>query len=203
MESPNKTRAITSAVLMLILGACATPQKDALKPADPKPVELAVTQVGTGQTTRYVYCESASCPAPTPKHRPEKINLPAVNLTQPPPMAKSKTVEVEFPFNSSTLSPEDLLLLKQTASVYAGAQIQITARSDFVGPANGQQHVVQARAKAMRNVVAAQAPGARIDERQEIAGPSPVPPDKQARQRLGTVIFSQSAQIPTSQGDAP
>lgn len=157
---------------------------------------LGVTQVGANPS-RYVYCDLPACPTPTEKTRAipliPAVMAPTVSSPGPLPTKKlSKTVDVAFKFNSAVLSASDQGRLKAGAAESVGADIELIARSDFVGPPAGQTKLAKARAAAMRHVVAKQAPETRIREAQEIAVPQPVNAERQAHQRRGSVTFQSS-----------
>lgn len=103
-----------------------------------------------------------------------------------PQSTQEITHHVEFAFNRAALSKSDVNTITRISS--NAVRVAITARSDFVGPPAGQQKIAQARADAIRAVIAAQAPNAQVVERLEIADPKRVPAVKQAAQRRGTVI---------------
>jgi outer membrane protein OmpA-like peptidoglycan-associated protein len=183
------TRAALALFIASAMSGCSTtPPANTTPVALAKPVQLAIAQVGTEQTARFVYCEESSCPVATPK-TPVAIpaQLPVVAHVFPPQRLLS--LEIAFPFNSSRVSDNDKKLLADALSSYTGGEIKIIARSDFVGPKAGQMKVVDARAKAMRSIVAKQTQDAQIEERQEVAGPDRVPASQQAHQRRGSVRF--------------
>lgn len=190
------------ACLASLLCACSTP---ALPPATvprasalPAP-RFDISQVGSGQSTRYVYCDVPSCPMPSVK----TAVLPAPTTTHSHPLTTGLrdkrdmqlTVDIGFPFNSSRMSSADRRLLSTTPHAHPYSHVEITARSDFVGPRAGQHAVIAARARAMRSIVAHQAPGAQIIERQEVAAPRPVARAEQAMQRRGSVRFTSPADV--------
>jgi len=191
MENQFTTaRAALALLLASVLSACTTAPTAVPNVAVPlKPAQLAITQAGFGPTARYVYCEQGACPVPTPKTPvPAVVQLPvSAQVFQPKRLI---SLEISFPFNSSRISAGDEKLLAEAASSYAGGDIEIIARSDFVGPTAGQMKVVDARAKAMRSIVAKQTQDARIVERREVAVPSPVAKAEQAQQRRGSVRFT-------------
>lgn len=191
MENQFSTaRAALALLLASLLGACTTaPTAVATVDAPLKPAQLAITQAGFGPTARYVYCEEGACPVPTVKTLVPAIAHPPVS-TQVFPPKRLIALEISFPFNSSRISEGDKKLLAEAASSYAGGDIEIIARSDFVGPTAGQTKVVDARAKAMRSIVAKQTQDARIVERREVAGPTRVAKTEQAQQRRGSVRFT-------------
>jgi outer membrane protein OmpA-like peptidoglycan-associated protein len=191
MENQFTTaRAALALLLASNLGACTTAQTATPTGASSlKPAQLAITQAGFAPTARYVYCEEVACPVPTMKTPvPTVAQLPIVAQVFQPKRLLS--LELSFPFNSSRMSAGDKKLLAEAASSYAGGDIEITARSDFIGPTAGQMKVVDARAKAMRSIVAKQTQDARIVERREVAGPNPVAKTEQAQQRRGSVRFT-------------
>lgn len=203
MESQRQALRTAAGFLTLMLCACASPTHQQLTQVN-KPVEVGITQVGYDRQSRYVYCELSACPGPTPKTLPEIHQLPQQLKSPANPSSLSVSnpaVDVAFPFNSSKMSQADIDLLKKSAKANADAAVEIIARSDFVGPAKGQQLVANARAQAMRSVVAEQAPGARIVESLEIAGPSRVPAVKQSHQRRGSVRFIKPNPNPSLQGE--
>lgn len=191
MENQFTTaRAALALLLASLLGACTTAPTAVPAPVVPlKPAQLAITQAGFGPTARYVYCEQSTCPLPTTK-------TPVVAAAQLPVKAQVFSpkrliaLEISFPFNSSRVSEGDKKLLAEAASSFAGGDIEIIARSDFVGPTAGQMKVVDARAKAMRSIVAKQTQDARIIERREVAGHTRVAKSEQAQQRRGSVRFT-------------
>ena len=190
MENKFTTaRAALVLSLAALLSACSTAPTVVHK-ASPvlRPAQLAITQAGHGPAARYVYCELSQCPEPTPKSL--VTTIAALPLTTTVFQPTSKAVEVAFQFNSTRMSEWNKKLLAEAASSYTGGDIEIIARSDFVGPAGGQKKVVEARAKAMRRIVAKQTQDARIVERREVAGPTRVVEAEQARQRSGTVRFT-------------
>lgn len=191
MENQFTTsRAALALCCIAVLAGCTTAPVPVLeKPSLIKPAQLAITQVGFGPTARYVYCEVGDCPAPTVKTlagaAPQTVQKSQVFLPK-----RLIALEISFPFNSSRMRESDKKLLAEAASTFAGGDIEIIARSDFVGPKEGQRKVVNARAKVMRAIVAKQAQGARIIERREVADPTPVAKAEQAQQRRGSVRFS-------------
>jgi outer membrane protein OmpA-like peptidoglycan-associated protein len=184
---------------MALLSACGAAPVAVAPPTPLRPVQLGITQVGNGQTTRYVYCEESACPSPTAKTpvvQFASMSLPANDATaRVAPATGLDSVDVTFSFNSSRLSEPDKNLLTQAAAAHPGAHVELTARSDFVGPPVGQRKVVIARAKAMRRIVAKQAQGAQITERREVAGPDRVAEAEQAQQRRGTVRFNRPIDV--------
>ena len=104
---------------------------------------IAIAQVGTGGVARYVFCELENCPLPTKKTA--SIRALAAMPVSPAKSASTATVEVAFPFNLSRVSDSDRHALSQAASTHPDARVEITARSDFVGPHAGQQKVIAAR----------------------------------------------------------
>lgn len=197
-------RSALIACLVASLCACGTSAWRPVTAAAPRASAVPaprfdITQVGSGQTTRYVYCGVPSCPVPSVK----TAVLPAPTAT---PVNSSAagiggkedvklTVDIGFPFNSSRVSAADRHLLSTAAQAHPHGQVEMTARSDFVGPPAGQRAVIAARTQAMRSIVAHQAPGARIIERQEVAAPRPVASAEQAMQRRGTVRFTPPADV--------
>jgi outer membrane protein OmpA-like peptidoglycan-associated protein len=186
-------------VLVALLSACDTAPVADATPTLLRPANLGVTQVGSGQSTRYVYCEESACPAPTKKTPVAQIapvSLPAKDVaeravaTAAVPSSVDVSVDVTFPFNSPLLSEASKKLLAQAVAAHQGARIEIIARSDFVGPAAANYKLMVARAKAMRGIVAQQAQSARITVRHEVAGSNPVAEAEQAQQRRGTVRFN-------------
>lgn len=191
MENSFSTERPALALLLAsLLTACATAPTLVPTPiVQLKPAQLAITQVGFAPSARYVYCEQSACPLPTAKTPvPVVAALPLkANAFYP---KRLMALDIGFPFNSPRISEGDKKLLAEAASAYAGGDIEIVARSDFVGPARGQKKVVDARAKAMRAIVAKQTQDARITERREVAGPARVTEAEQAQQRKGTVRFT-------------
>jgi len=197
-------RSALIACLAASLCACGTSAWPPVTAAAPRASALPaprfdITQVGTGQSTRYVYCDVPSCPVPSGK----TAVLPAPTATPVNPVAAGigdkkdvkRTVDIGFPFSSSRVSDADRDALIDAAQARPQSRVEITARSDFVGPPAGQHAVIAARAKAMRSIVAHQAPGAQIIERQEVAAPRPVARAEQAMQRRGTVRFTPPADV--------
>jgi hypothetical protein len=206
MESKRQINRIAITVIVTILTGCSTAKIE--KPQMSTAVELGITQVGFDKTARYVYCEQAACPRPTPKtpidvNKPTNAILSTWRQKDPPtPEALPAVVHVQFKFNSSVMSQSDISLLMSAAkSATTDANVEIIARSDFVGPPSGQRKIANARFHAMQKLVAKQAPGVRILEQQEIAGPDHVDTEIQSTQRRGTVRFIPP--IPLSQkGDS-
>lgn len=191
MENQFKNNRAALVLLMAsLLSACATqPAVAPLAPAAIRPAQLGITQAGYGPAARYVYCELETCPQPTTKTpMPAVVTLPAKANVFPP--KRLVALEIAFPFNSARISKGDQKLLAEAATSFADGDIEIIARSDFVGPTGGQRKVVDARAKAMRAIVAKQALNARISERREVADPVPVAAAEQAQQRRGSVRFT-------------
>lgn len=190
MENQFTTERVALVLLLVsLLTACTTdPTVEALPVAQLRPAQLAVTQAGYGPTARYVYCEAGSCPAPTPKTL--VASAAAVPAKSFEPRAISDTVHVSFAFNSPRISETDQKMLTRAASMYPRGDIEIIARSDFIGPPPAQMKVVRARANAMRSIVAKQTQDARITERREVAGPTRVAEAEQEQQRKGTVRFT-------------
>ncbi|NHZ99065.1 hypothetical protein [Massilia sp. CCM 8734] len=191
MENQFTTeRAPVALLLASLLTACTTAPTAPPAPAAPlRAAQLSITQAGFGPTARYVYCEQSACPSPTAKTpMPVVASLPAkANVFYPKRLI---ALEIGFPFNSPRISKVDKKLLAEAASLYAGGDIEIIARSDFVGPTGGQKKVADARAKAMRAIVAKQTQDAQITERREVARPTRVSEAEQAQQRKGTVRFT-------------
>ncbi|MPQ55140.1 hypothetical protein [Duganella sp. FT27W] len=198
-------RSALIACLAASLCACGTSALPPVTAAAPRTSALPAprfditTQVGTGQSTRYVYCAVPTCPVPSVK----TAVLPVPTAT---PVARAAvgigekedvklTVDIGFPFNSSRVSNADRHLLSRTAQAHPNGQVEMTARSDFVGPPAGQRAVIAARARAMRSIVARLAPGAQMIERQEVAAPRPVARAEQAMQRRGSVRFTPPADV--------
>lgn len=194
MENQQTPRRHALALATALLNACAAVPVAVAPPAQLEPAKLGVTQVGAGQHTRYVYCEEDMCPAPTrktPLAQPPLEAMPASSVRSGLTRHASQViVEVAFPFNSPRISQADQSMLAQAASAHPGARVDITTRSDFVGPPAGQEKVMAARAQAMRRIVVNQSHGARITERREVAGPTRVTEPEQAQQRKGTVRFN-------------
>jgi len=192
MENQYTTeRLALTLVAVALLSACTSAPVVVSPPAPAKPVQLGITQAGFGPSARYVYCEEGACPAPTRK------TLAAAGPVIVPAALRTfegrtlwHTVDIAFPFNSARISEADRQKLADAAAQYGGGNIEISARSDFVGPVEGQKKVVAARASAMRRIVAKQSQGAQISERQEVAGPTRVADAEQAQQRRGTVRFT-------------
>lgn len=191
MENQFTTeRAAVALLLASLLTACTTAPTAVPAPvAQLRPAQLAITQAGFGPMARYVYCEQSTCPLPTTK---TPVAVVAALPLKPSVFHPKRLIalEIGFPFNSPRISKGDKKLLAEAATSYAGGDIEIIARSDFVGPAGGQQKVADARAKAMRAIVAKQAQDVRITERREVAGPTRVAKAEQAQQRKGTVRFT-------------
>lgn len=193
-------RAAVALVTLAAVAGCTTTspvQPDQVSPPQPA---VGVAQAGSGPSSRYVFCWLDSCPAPTVKTRlalaapaaPAASLLAGASARRP----EATNIDIAFPFNSSRMSDSDRSALVKAAATRPGAQVDITARSDFVGPPAGQQKVIAARAKAMRTIVADQAQGAHVIEHREVADPKPVDKARQARQRRGTVRFTPSIDVP-------
>lgn len=198
MENQFKTRrAALTIVAPLVLVACAAPPAPKTASAPLAPIQLSIAQEGFGPTARFVYCEPGSCPAPTSKTLAVAAAAPVarVNAKVFEGRTRWQSVDIAFPFNSAVISEADQKQLTEAASQYAGGRIEISARSDFVGPPEGQKKVVAARAKAMRSIVAKLAQGAQISERREVAGPLRVSEVEQVQQRKGTVRFTPPADV--------
>ena len=183
-------RTLTLCALLHLAGCGSIPVAMTETAPVPKPTMLGITQVGSGQATRYVYCDIGSCPAPTEKTLASAPPLAPVAMATMP-----AEVDIAFPFNSSLVSDGDRSVLERAATAHSGASVEITARSDFVGPPVGQQKVIAARAKAMRSIVAPQTQDARFIERHEVAGPQRVAQAEQAKQRRGSVRFNPSIDV--------
>ena len=194
MENQFTTeRAAVTVLLASLLTACTTAPTAARAPvAQLRPAQLAITQAGFGTTARYVYCERSACPLPTTKTPVVAVAGAVTTLALPAGVLKpsGRSLDISFPFNSHRMNAGDKKLLTEAASSYAGGDIDIIARSDYVGPIAGQMNVVRARAKALRSIVARQTQNARITERREVAGPDRVAEAEQAQQRKGTVRFT-------------
>ena len=183
-------RTLTLCALLHLAGCGSIPVAMTETAPVPKPTMLGITQIGSGQATRYVYCDIGSCPAPTEKTLASAPPLAPVAMATMP-----AEVDIAFPFNSSHVSDGDRSVLERAATAHPGASVEITARSDFVGPPVGQQIVIAARAKAMRSIVAPQTQDARFIERHEVAGPQRVAQAEQATQRRGSVRFNPSIDV--------
>ena len=183
-------RTLTLCALLHLAGCGSIPVAMTETAPVPKPTMLGITQVGSGQATRYVYCDIGSCPAPTEKTLASAPPLAPVAMATMP-----AEVDIAFPFNSSLVSDGDRSVLERAATAHSGASVEITARSDFVGPPVGQQKVIAARAKAMRSIVAPQTQDAQFIERHEVAGPQRVAQAEQATQRRGSVRFNPSIDV--------
>ena len=183
-------RTLTLCALLHLAGCGSIPVAMTETAPVPKPTMLGITQVGSGQATRYVYCDIGSCPAPTEKTLASAPPLAPVAMATMP-----AEVDIAFPFNSSLVSDGDRSVLERAATAHSGASVEITARSDFVGPPVGQQKVIAARAKAMRSIVAPQTQDAQFIERHEVAGPQRVAQAEQAKQRRGSVRFNPSIDV--------
>lgn len=183
-------RTLTLCALLHLAGCGSIPVAMTETAPVPKPTMLGITQVGSGQATRYVYCDIGSCPAPTAKTLASAPPLAPVAMATMP-----AEVDIAFPFNSSHVSDGDRSVLERAATAHPGASVEITARSDFVGPPVSQQKVIAARAKAMRSIVAPQTQDARFIERHEVAGPQRVVQAEQAKQRRGSVRFNPSIDV--------
>ena len=184
-----------------LLSACSAAPLAVAPPAPLRPVQLGITQAGSGLTARYVYCEEPACPSPTrktPVLQLAPVSWPTRDAgpKRSEPVTGPDRVDLAFPFNSPHLNDADKNLLTQAAASHRGARVEITARSDFVGPQAGQRKVMVARARAMRSIVAKQAQGARITVRHEVAGPARVAEAEQALQRRGTVRFNLPIDVP-------
>lgn len=183
-------RTLTLCALLHLAGCGSIPVAMTETAPVPKPTMLGITQVGSGQATRYVYCDIGSCPAPTEKTLASAPPLAPVAMATMP-----AEVDIAFPFNSSHVSDGDRSVLERAATAHSGASVEITARSDFVGPPVSQQKVIAARAKAMRSIVAPQTQDAQFIERHEVAGPQRVAQAEQATQRRGSVRFNPSIDV--------
>ena len=188
-------RALTLCALLYLVGCGSIPVAMTETAPVPKSTMLGITQVGSGQATRYVYCDIGSCPAPTAKTLASAPPLAPVAMATMPARTVPAEVDIAFPFNSSHVSDGDRSVLERAATAHPGASVEITARSDFVGPPVGQQKVIAARAKAMRSIVAPQTQDARFIERHEVAGPQRVVQAEQAKQRRGSVRFNPSIDV--------
>lgn len=189
MENLSSPGRLALSAWAILLTACAQAPVAADK-SDPPALPAArvnIAQVGTGTAVRYVFCEVERCPLPTSKTA--AIRTPAALPNSPAKAPSTATVDVAFPFNSSRVSDGDRHALSQAASTHPDARVEITARSDYVGPPAGQQQVVAARARAMRSIVAKESHGTLFTERHEVADPKPVAAAEQAKQRRGTVLF--------------
>lgn len=202
MESKRQISAAAITLLMVCLVGCSTPHVEQVQ-APTKPIELGITQVGFDKTARYVYCDFDACPRPTPK-TPIAIIAPTSAFVSQWEKNKpsgalvvASDVNVQFKFNSSVMSKSDISALRAAAvSVFPeSTQVEIIARSDFVGPPRGQQKIAAARFHAMQKLIAKQAPGVRILEHQEIAAPTVVDSELQSQQRRGTVRFIPSTTL--------
>ena len=183
-------RTLTLCALLHLAGCGSIPVAMTETAPVPKPTMLGITQVGSGQATRYVYCDIGSCPAPTEKTLASAPPLAPVAMATMP-----AEVDIAFPVNSSHVSDGDRSVLERAATAHPGASVEITARSDFVGPPVSQQKVIAARAKAMRSIVAPQTQDAQFIERHEVAGPQRVAQAEQATQRRGSVRFNPSIDV--------
>lgn len=188
-------RALILCALALLAGCRSTPLTKPEPAPAPKPALLGVTQAGSGQTARYVYCDIDNCPAPTAKTLAGPAPRAAQTVSATPAGFSQPAVDISFPFNSSRVSDGDRSVLEQAAAAHPGARVEITARSDFVGPPAGQQKVIAARARAMRSIVAPQTQDAQVIERHEVADPQPVATAEQAKQRRGSVRFNPSIDV--------
>ncbi len=195
MENQFKTqRAALVLLAASLLSACASAPPAAPFAPPLRPVQLGITQAGYGPAVRYVYCEVGTCPQPSAKTVVPVVVPVAAQASVFAPK-RLLSLEIAFPFNSPRISEDDQQLLAETAALFAHGEIDIIARSDFVGPKGGQLKVLQARASALRAIVAKQAPGARISERREVAGPARVAAAEQAQQRKGSVRFTQPIDV--------
>jgi outer membrane protein OmpA-like peptidoglycan-associated protein len=201
MESQISSRlALMVATAALLSGCTSTINAPAYQggPAAP-PIRLGVEQVGSGESTRYVYCVEERCSAVTPKtpgRRPLPVAALAPASAQSAPMpsvpraADLLDLDVSFDFNSSTVHTRDRDRIASAASRSNARSVVITGRSDYVGPAARQQAIAAARAVALRKVVAGTlSQRAPITETFEIAASQRVPAEQQALQRRGTVRF--------------
>lgn len=199
MESKRKIVWAAAAVMTAMLGACSSiPKEETPKLA--QKMALGIAQVGSANTVRYVYCQEPDCERPTKKTMPTPARqLPVASSTTSDEAVIDATVTVGFAFNSSELTKADTEKLLHAAPA-GPSKVEITARSDYIGPATGQQKIVKARAEAIKKIVAQQTRGAHIVEHQEIAGPDRVDADRQAQQRRGTVRFIQITSIVSPKG---
>jgi hypothetical protein len=202
MESKRQISAAAITLLMVCLVGCSTPHVEQAQ-APTKPIELGIAQVGFDKTARFVYCDFDACPRPTPKTPIVTIAPTKTYVSQwekknsPGSQVVASDVNVQFKFNSSAMSKSDINGLRTAALSISpdSTQVEIIARSDFVGPPRGQQKIAAARFNAMQKLIAKQAPGVRILEHQEIAAPTAVDSVLQSQQRRGTVRFIPSTTL--------
>lgn len=194
MENSEKI----SRFAVMLLAIWAAPACGALRKVEPAvaPIpstKLSITQVGFAQTARFVYCEESACPPPTPKTLAQAATASIVPLT---PMQTTLAIEVDFPLKSAGVSANDRIRLTRAAAKNVGASIEIIARSDFAGSSTGQKKLAKERAAALRRIVASQARGSQITERQEIAAPPRLVDLARLQQPGGTVRFIPSIDVP-------
>ena len=168
MESKSKISSVVALTLLAFLSACSSPPKLEIVEVD-KTVPLGIAQVGLGKTSRYVYCDAVACPVPTIK---TPIEVAHVVKSGAQLVRSVVEIDVAFDFNSSALSDGDVNKIRTAFLNVEAATVEITARSDFVGPVSGQLKIVKDRAKAMRGIVLTHSREARISELQEIAVPT-------------------------------
>lgn len=190
MARKYKISAVESLMLCLLVGGCHTAPKQTVADA-PKKIELDIAQVGNEKSTRFIYCDVRDCPQPTAKNLAgDEPIIKVVTKKTERDAVPANSIDVAFPFNSSVISADQRNQLVEKVALNKNApEVQIIARSDFVGPKQGQKKIVQQRAKVLRVIVAKQAPDAKISVRQEIADPQVVSKEEQAKQRRGTVSF--------------
>lgn len=194
MESQIKTWALV-ATSALAASCASTGTTESVGVRSPRPVAIAVQQVGSGETKRYVYCAVDECSALTPKTPP----VQRTGQSSPPTAAalqKSTTalltsdLDIPFTTSSSHIGLVDRDRIAVAAARTKSDLVLISARSDFNGPAAQQQRLAAARAQALRSVIASNvSPTARIVEALEIAEPNTGATPTQASQRQGTVRF--------------
>lgn len=190
MARKYKTSAVESLMVCLLVGGCHTAPKQTVIDV-PKKIELDIAQAGNEKFARFIYCDVRDCPLPTVKNLAgDEPIIKVVSKKTERNASTANSIDLAFPFNSSVISPDQRnQLVEKVARNRNAPEVQIIARSDFVGPKQGQTKIVNQRAKVLRVIVAKQAPDAKISVRHEIADPQVVNAEEQAMQRRGTVSF--------------